>query len=269
MGLDRFEHPTTPGRWWRRQAPFVATGKPDAWAELRRMTPEWMVRHHGDAVFNVYASGVEQHGVQARTVTMRQFVHHLRNPPADAPRWYLGEHYGLVLQMGLLPRLRAYAEPLVPRVSFLRHAALWLGPDGSRTGLHSDPDGVNVLCVVFGHKRFHLYAPDQEPYMAVGSRYDGGARSSTVDLWDPHLEQRFPQWRHARGVTVDLGPGDMLYVPRHWWHAVENQSVTVALSYRVETPLTAALNLPVAARRVLHQWGLYRRGDCTCHVTQR
>lgn len=34
-------------------------------------------------------------------------------------------------------------------------------------------------------------------------------------------DARFPKWAEARGVLVELSPGDVLYIPPLWWHHVQ------------------------------------------------
>lgn len=235
---------------------------------LAAITPEWLATQHPGAQFRVYGSGVEQRRVDHRMMTMRHYVSWLRATEHvdNADTWYLGENYALAEKFGMRGLLKPYVEPFLPRHPMLQHTALWLGPRGSTTGLHCDPDGVNLLCLLHGRKVFHIFPPSETPLLAMSRRFDSGARSSAIDLFADDVETRFPQLSRAKRMRVEMEPGDILYVPRWWWHAVENLDVTVAVSYRAETVVTAALNVPTLVKNVLHDAGLYRRGNCTCHV---
>src|SRR3546814_6429374 len=82
----------------------------------------------------------------------------------------------------------------------------------------------NIACVVAGRRRFTLYPPD-----AIGDLYVGPidhtmagqpvALAPGAAAGDP----RYPRFEGARGraVTIDLDPGDALYLPKLWWHQVE------------------------------------------------
>lgn len=108
--------------------------------------------------------------------------------------------------------------------------SLWLG-NRIRVATHFDvPD--NIACVVSGRRRFTLFPPEQ-----VGNLYIGpldltpaGQPISLVDVRNPDLA-RFPRFaqalEHAR--TVDLMPGDALFIPSQWWHAVEAMEPVSAL----------------------------------------
>ena len=52
---------------------------------------------------------------------------------------------------------------------------------------------------------------------------------SQVNFCDVDLE-RFPAFSRAKAVQIELGPGDMLYVPPYTWHYVETLSPSVSLS---------------------------------------
>lgn len=100
--------------------------------------------------------------------------------------------------------------------------SLWLG-NRARVAAHFDvPD--NIACVVAGRRRFTLFPPDQ-----VGNLYIGpldltpaGQPISLVDIANPDLD-RFPRFAQAlaHAHTVELMPGDAIFIPSQWWHSVE------------------------------------------------
>ena len=99
---------------------------------------------------------------------------------------------------------------------------IWIGTS-SRIAAHFD-ESDNVACVAAGSRRFTLFPTDQVANLYVGplDTTVAGQPTSLVDLAAPDFE-RFPKFRealkHAR--TAELGPGDAIYIPALWWHAVE------------------------------------------------
>lgn len=99
---------------------------------------------------------------------------------------------------------------------------IWIG-NSSRVAAHFD-ESDNVACVAGGTRRFTLFPTEQVANLYVGplDRTVAGQPASMVDLAAPDVE-RFPKFRealkHAR--TAELGPGDAIYIPALWWHAVE------------------------------------------------
>lgn len=50
--------------------------------------------------------------------------------------------------------------------------------------------------------------------------YEESSIFSQVNLFNPDLEQH-SDFADAEAVCFDLLPGDVLYVPKHWWHFVQ------------------------------------------------
>lgn len=99
--------------------------------------------------------------------------------------------------------------------------SLWLG-NRTRTAAHWDLPR-NLACVVAGRRRFTLFPTEQIANLYVGPLDFtlAGQPISLVDLDSPDLEC-FPRFAHALEAarTAELGPGDAVYIPSLWWHAV-------------------------------------------------
>ncbi len=105
---------------------------------------------------------------------------------------------------------------------------LWFGSDGCITPLHHDR-ADNFLVQILGTKRVTLFSPEETARLYPD---EGGARHvSRVNVFDPDLG-RFPLYAEAvgRGLVAALNPGDMLFIPKRWWHAVETVSTSVSVN---------------------------------------
>lgn len=100
---------------------------------------------------------------------------------------------------------------------------LWIG-NAIRVATHYDLM-ENVGIVVTGRRRFTLFPPDQVAnlYMGPIELTPAGTPVSLVDLAAPDLD-RFPRFAEAmaHAEVAELGPGDAIYIPFHWWHGVES-----------------------------------------------
>jgi hypothetical protein len=100
---------------------------------------------------------------------------------------------------------------------------MWMGNAG-RVAAHYDLK-ENIGCVVAGRRRFTLFPPEQIANLYVGpiELTPAGTPISLVDLDAPDLE-RFPRFADALAVarSAELLPGDAIYIPYHWWHAVDS-----------------------------------------------
>lgn len=143
---------------------------------------------------------------------------------ADPPSVYVGS----TIIEPLLPTLtdhKALANNL-PNAT----TSLWLG-NRSRIATHFDFPR-NIACCVSGKRRFTLFPPDQVANLYIGP-WDitpAGQPISLVDLHSPDFS-RFPKFQQALDsmVTIELEPGDALYIPSFWWHHVEGLSPINAL----------------------------------------
>eukprot|EP01064_Diplonema_japonicum_P015928 TRINITY_DN23980_c0_g1_i1.p1 TRINITY_DN23980_c0_g1~~TRINITY_DN23980_c0_g1_i1.p1 ORF type:complete len:418 (+),score=98.86 TRINITY_DN23980_c0_g1_i1:40-1293(+) len=140
---------------------------------------------------------------------------------------------------------------------------IWAGPRGVKTGLHADWDPTNLLHQLHGEKTIWLLHPSESPKCYPSTKYDMGATIANVDPFDPDFE-KYPKYKDAHIMRVDIRPGDVIQVPAGWMHYAACQTTScVSLSGRsFSFPETVAM-LPVLAGAVLHRFGLYGAGSST------
>lgn len=111
--------------------------------------------------------------------------------------------------------MRLLAPSVGPRI--------WLG-HASNVSAHYDGFD-NLACVVAGHRRFTLYAPELIGDLYVGP-IDNTMAGQPVSLAasSPPDDEKFPRFRAVRdrALIAELEPGDALYLPKLWWHKVES-----------------------------------------------
>jgi len=99
---------------------------------------------------------------------------------------------------------------------------IWVGT-ASSVACHYDTFD-NLACVVAGTRRFTLYPPDAIADLYVGP-IDHTMAGQPVSLAAGAApdDPRYPDFAAARGraLVFDLVAGDVLYVPKLWWHSVE------------------------------------------------
>jgi hypothetical protein len=125
--------------------------------------------------------------------------------------------------------------------------SLWLG-NRTRTAAHWDLP-QNLACVIAGSRRFTLFPTAQLKNLYVGPLDFtlAGQPTSLVDIDQPDLD-RHPRFATAlkAAQTAELGPGDALYIPSLWWHAVaslDELGAMINFWWRdAEPPLLSPLN---------------------------
>jgi hypothetical protein len=104
---------------------------------------------------------------------------------------------------------------------------MWIGPDGTLTGLHHDLTN-KLIAQVVGRKRLLVLAASE-----VGRLYnDTHAFSRIADVQDPALDlTAFPRLVGARAYEVVLEPGEVIFIPFAWWHQVRSLDFSVTLTF--------------------------------------
>jgi len=100
--------------------------------------------------------------------------------------------------------------------------SIWIGTR-TRIAAHNDfPD--NLACCAAGRRRFTLFPPSQFRNLYLGpiDNTPAGRAVSMVDFNAPDLATH-PGFATAmaEAQTVELDPGDAIFIPSMWWHHVE------------------------------------------------
>lgn len=154
-----------------------------------------------------------EHRTQPLGASVAELLQNIDSPAP--PALYVG---ALPVDMSLLGFERENAlDWLDPRTM----PRLWLC---NRVTVQTHYDlSYNVACVVAGRRRFTLFPPEQLVNLYVGPLEFtlAGQPISMVRIDEPDLA-RYPRYeealRHAQ--VAELEPGDALFVPYMWWHAV-------------------------------------------------
>lgn len=154
-----------------------------------------------------------------RLATVEQLLHLLLRQRGQAPAFSM--YAGAIPLARHLPALAVEAPMPLLEEKRERLVSLWLG-NRTHTPAHWDLP-QNLACVVAGRRRFTLFPPE-----AIADLYVGpleftlaGQPISLVDVENPDFG-RHPRFREALAAAerAELEPGDALYVPSLWWHAV-------------------------------------------------
>ena len=130
-----------------------------------------------------------------------------------------------------LPTLRGNLQ--LPILSSDIEPTIWIS-NKSRVAAHFDLSD-NIACVTTGRRRFVLFPPEEVANLYVGPTLNapGGVPISLVDLQNPDFE-RFPNFSFAleNSYVAELEPGDAIFIPSPWWHAVESlDKLNVLVNY--------------------------------------
>ena len=127
---------------------------------------------------------------------------------------------------------------------------LWIGSAGTCSGLHSDLKD-NVFAQISGRKRLIL-VPLRETHLVYP--FVDNIANSMVD--PDHVDTaRFPRFLAASVRTCVVGPGDVVYIPRGWWHYLRSGSPSISINHWFGPPVPSEVFLAVLARLGLRYLG--------------
>jgi hypothetical protein len=106
---------------------------------------------------------------------------------------------------------------------------LWFGPGNNFTPLHYDSSD-NFLTQIRGRKQVILCPPGEIARLYPFPFSYVCHHISQVNVAAPDLAQ-FPAWARAERSLVELGPGEMLFIPFYWWHAVWGIEENMSINY--------------------------------------
>lgn len=213
--------------YYSRNRPALFPGLAKNWPATRLWSPEYLSQACGDAIVEimsgrdrVHASRQNVDDALRRSVPFSEYI----------SRVYFGEKGNDVY---LVSRNRFFAIPEtrrlladvgeIPYVSAgdpAETVRLWFGPGGTETSLHYD-DVNQFVVVVGGSKSFRLYSPLLGEFM------------EQVREWYAEADPRMDGCASAiPEIECILNPGDALFLPVGWWHAVEAREPTIMLTFR-------------------------------------
>lgn len=253
VGVEEFE------RSYRKPArPVVLTDVVGRWPAMGRWTHEYFAERYGD--LDVVALQVREARVDITrrqpgtyvTVRLGDVIAALRSGASAAQ--YVSTP---VSELPAALRDEFEVPPYCARARW-RRPKLWLGNAGTVMPMHFDVP-LNLYALVAGSKRFLLYPPRQSSLLYPCGFFSQAPNFSNVDPEAPDLT-RYPRFAAARPLGCELRAGEILYVPRGWWHHVRTIEDSIAIGFWFGGVGTAALSgASVAFRRLrglsAGEWG--------------
>lgn len=238
--IERFDKP---------QKPVIIEGMLSGWPGMQKWSLEYFDMVYRRGLFKV---GEDDKGRKIR-MRMKHFIDYCRHQNDDSPLYLFEssvESYGSTCRLlddWDIPELFIY-----DLMSILgdrdRPPYRWfcVGPKRSGTTIHQDPLGTSAWnAVVCGHKRWVL-APPETPRKHIKGKHLRlpGEDDEAIMYFDyllPRVKKTYPDLEILEGTQR---PGDVIFVPALWWHAVVNIDDTIATTQN----FVSNANLPLVWR---------------------
>jgi hypothetical protein len=128
--------------------------------------------------------------------------------------------------------------------SMMEAFQVFMGGADTVTTLHNASQ-CNLFTQVYGEKEWVMYpnyyaavidpAPVQNVYRSAPVRTEKGP----FDPFNPEYTQSTDLYKYIDGYSVHLKPGDVLWNPPFYWHAVKNKTDSIGVGFRWLPPLYA------------------------------
>ncbi len=197
-----------PGRGWSLESLAVRVGNPEIEVQMDR---------EADADFELNSIA------HKRRMRWHDILARLAGDP-DTNDFYVTANNSGLNRKALHPlwqdagRLPGYLGK-----SHLGDGFFWMGPKGTVTPWHHDLT-QNLLVNMVGTKRVVLVSP-AETHRMRNHRHCFSLFGADATLSDA------PEAERPHVLTVDIGPGEILFLPVGWWHHVTGLSLTIGMSF--------------------------------------
>lgn len=117
-----------------------------------------------------------------------------------------------------------------------KDSTIWVGTRGANTPCHIDTYGCNLIAQIKGRKRWTMFHKLQSSSLySTRVPYEESSIYSEVGFPSPNISIH-PKLMQSTPYVVTLEPGDVLFVPRHWWHFVEHLDFAISINTWLELP---------------------------------
>jgi hypothetical protein len=220
--------------------PVILTGLIDGWPARSLWSASHFGEAYGDVVVSVAGTQRDgaldldlERGLNYRETPLREYVASMQEVASS------GQY--VIAETSRFPE-RFRRELVVPEycrgAPWLR-SKLWFGSKGTVTQMHRGAP-ENLYCVVRGWKRFIMFPPAETSRVYPHPLLSRLPNFSPVDPEQPDYA-RFPRFRGLRAWVADLHDGDVLFIPRLWWHHVRTVESTIAVNFWWARGYTIAL----------------------------
>jgi lysine-specific demethylase 8 len=120
---------------------------------------------------------------------------------------------------------------------------LWIGSAGTCSGLHTDLKD-NIFAQIVGKKRVFL-VPFNQTHLV--HPFIDNIVNSQVDP-DHYDFKKYPNFAKADVYSTIVGPGDVLFIPRGWWHYLRSESPSISINHWFGPPVSSLTYLGLLAR---------------------
>ena len=236
----------------RTGTPVILTGCADHWSARANWTFEALLSKYGNTLFKC---GEDDEGYKVK-IKLKYFLEYVIKQQDDSPMYVFDNSFdehpvakALMQDFDIPKYFREDLFSLVGEKPRPPYRWFLIGPKRSGTGVHIDPLGTSAWnTLVRGRKRWVLFPPGIPKEVVKGRKFiKQGEDDEAIDYFTSILP-RIKESQKGSGLPIiDFiqYPGDTIFVPGRWWHAVQNIDDTVAITQN----FCSSTNFPLVWRK--------------------
>lgn len=245
--VDRIERPSRKQfeeDYVAQRKPVIITGIADQWEAFSKWTPDYLKSVAGDTEVGVhYSESGDFHSWyndprmrRDRRVKFGDVIDIMTGPAERAHKYYMTEHNLGWVSNALLGDLSVGSlidETPLPGVC--TGPTLFLGQDTSMPS-HFHATTEAFMCQLQGTKTVLLHGPEQTPCLYPHPWFTNPYNFSRVNWFRDHIwknvdYEKFPLVEKAEGIEFQVHPGEILFIPVHWWHVTTVKGYQLSITY--------------------------------------
>jgi lysine-specific demethylase 8 len=215
-------------RYVRTSTPVILTGMTGEWPAQRLWSLDYFAERFGSRLVTagITRDGILQvsddQGVHQVEIEFGRYLASLRGGRSD--------YYVLSPVDERLPELLDdVIEPEPCRRARWHTVRLWLSGLDTCSPLHRDwPE--NLYAQVFGRKHFLMIHRNETRRVYRRPFWSGAPNFSRLNAENTDYE-RFPLFRDVPRMEFEVNAGELLYIPRMWWHQVRSLEVSASINF--------------------------------------
>lgn len=232
LSLEEFKN-----HYVKKGIPVVMEGAAKDWPCVQKWSLEYFKQLHGKDEIVLVDQAIP--GYPYELTTLADVIDNIRGGGSKYYRFYpLLARHPEHLQDFDYKWLKERRNPLCWFDAF----QVFIGGQGSYTALHN-ANQSNLFVQVYGEKKWvlysHYYSPvvDPHPVRNVYRSAPGKRETGPFNPFEPDFDYPFELYKNIDGYSVHLKPGDILWNPPFYWHAVKNATDSIGVGYRWLSPL--------------------------------
>lgn len=223
----------------RKGIPVVMEGAAKDWDCVKKWSMEYFKDLHGED--EIVLVDVKKEGYPYEKIKLREVINNIRSGGKKYYRFYplLARHPEHIKDFDYNWLLDRKKKPAL----FDLFQVFMGGADTITNFHHSNPP--NLFVQAYGQKDWVLYShyytmiidplPVRNAYRNAPYKKNG----APFDPFNPDYETPYNLFKYIDGYSASLKPGDVLWVPPFYWHAVRNSTDSIGVGYRWVAPFYA------------------------------